>query len=140
MTDLIPPHGGYRKLKSYQTAEIIYDGTEEFCEYWIRSWKLREQMVGAGRSGKHPTERFLAPVVYIHASQGRVSGAGNIAEASQVSGTSKKTEIKLVGVARGSLEELLQDFLDFLRRIGQIGLIGPITATSVAAGIRPPTP
>lgn len=90
---LIPPHGGYRNLKSYQSAEIIYDLTIKFCEHWIRSWKLREQMTGAARSGKQ-----------------------NIAEGCQVSGTSKKSELKLIGVARGSLEELLQDFEDFLRQ------------------------
>ncbi len=95
MTELIPPHGGYRKLKSYQTAEIVYDGTAEFCEKWVRSWKLREQMEGAARSGKQ-----------------------NIAEGCQDSGTSKKTELKLIGVARGSLEELLQDYEDFLRQRG----------------------
>ena len=44
------------------------------------------------------------------------SGKQNIAEASQASATSKKTELKLTGVARASLEELLQDYLDFLRQ------------------------
>lgn len=44
------------------------------------------------------------------------SGRQNIAEGSQASGTSKKTEIKLVGVARASLEELLLDYEDFLRQ------------------------
>lgn len=44
------------------------------------------------------------------------SGRQNIAEGSQVSGTSKKTEMRLVGVARASLEELLNDFEDFLRQ------------------------
>lgn len=92
---LIPAHGGYRELKSYQTTEIIYDGAVEFCNRWIKSFKLKEQIVGAARSGKQ-----------------------NIAEGCQVSGTSKKSELKLLGVARGSLEELLQDFLDFLRQRG----------------------
>lgn len=92
---LIPKHGGYRKLKSYQTTEIIYNGTVDFCEQWIKSWKLREQMEGAARSGKQ-----------------------NIAEGCQVSGTSKKMELKLISTARGSLEELLQDYEDFLRQRG----------------------
>lgn len=96
---IIPPHGGYRKLKSYQTAEIIYDLTAEFCRRYMsyRTTKTYtrtyDQMVQAARSGKQ-----------------------NIAEGCQVSGTSKKTELKLIGVARGSLEELLQDFEDFLRQ------------------------
>lgn len=91
---LIPPHGGYRKLKSYQTAEIIYDATVAFCDRFIdRYSRTRDQMIQAARSGKQ-----------------------NIAEGCQASGTSKKTELKLIGVARASLEELLQDYEDFLRQ------------------------
>jgi len=98
MTDvsLIPPHGGYRDLKSYQMAEIVYDGTVVFCDRFIsiRS-RTHDQMVQAARSGKQ-----------------------NIAEGCMASGTSKKTELKLIGVARASLEELLLDFQDFLRQKG----------------------
>jgi len=93
---LIPPHGGYRGLKSYQMAEIVYDATVVFCDRFIdRRSRTHDQMVQAARSGKQ-----------------------NIAEASVASGTSKKTELKLVGVARASLEELLQDYQDFLRQRG----------------------
>ncbi|MGC8494332.1 MAG: four helix bundle suffix domain-containing protein [Syntrophobacteraceae bacterium] len=93
---IIPPHGGYRDLKSYQTAEIIHDGTVVFCNRFIdvRS-RTNDQMVQAARSGKQ-----------------------NIAEGCMASGTSKKTELKLVGVARASLEELLLDFEDYLRQHG----------------------
>ena len=99
-TNLIPPHGGYRKLLSYQTAEIVYDLTVEFCETYLtnksnrtyKSYRTYDQMIQAARSGKQ-----------------------NIAEGSVASGTSKKTEIKLMNVARASLEELLIDFQDFLR-------------------------
>ena len=96
MADLIPPHGGYRELKSYQTAEIVYDATVAFCDRFVnpRS-RTHDQMVQAARSGKQ-----------------------NIAEGSMASGTSKKTELKLVGVARASLEELLLDYQDFLRQHG----------------------
>ena len=91
---LIPPHGGYRKLKSYQNAEIVYDATVKFCDRFVdRRSRTHDQMVQAARSGKQ-----------------------NIAEGSMASGTSKKTELKLVGVARASLEELLLDFEDFLRQ------------------------
>ncbi len=91
---LIPAHGGYRNLKSYQTAEIIYDATVASCDRFIdRRSRTHDQMVQAARSGKQ-----------------------NIAEASQASATSKKTELKLTGVARASLEELLQDYEDFLRQ------------------------
>ena len=93
---LIPPHGGYQDLQSFQMAEIVYDGTVFFCDRLIsRRSRTHDQMVQAARSGKQ-----------------------NIAEGSQASGTSKKTELKLVGVARASLEELLVDFKDFLRQKG----------------------
>jgi restriction system protein len=93
---LIPPHGGYRELKSYQMAVIIYDATVVFCGRFIeKRSRTNDQMVQAARSGKQ-----------------------NIAEGSMASGTSKKTELKLIGVARASLEELLRDFEDFLRQKG----------------------
>lgn len=91
-------HGGYRNLKSYQTTTIIYDLTVEFCRTYMTyktnlSYRTVDQMVQAARSGRQ-----------------------NIAEGSQASAVSKKTEIKLVGVARASLEELLIDYEDFLRQ------------------------
>ncbi|MBU1031726.1 four helix bundle suffix domain-containing protein [Patescibacteria group bacterium] len=93
-------HGGYRTLKSYQTTTIIYDLSVEFCKSYVtypanKSYRTYDQMVQAARSGRQ-----------------------NIAEGSQASAVSKKTEIKLVGVARASLEELLVDFEDFLRQRG----------------------
>src|SRR5256886_15535501 len=93
---LIPPHGGYRSLKSFQQAELVYDATVKFCDRFIdKRSRTHDQMVQTARSGRQ-----------------------NIAEGSQASGTSKKFELKLVGVARGSLEELLLDFQDFLRQRG----------------------
>ena len=89
----IPPHGGYQKLMSYQKAEIVYDATVYFCDRFIdRRSRTHDQMVQAARSGKQ-----------------------NIVEGSMASGTSKETEIKLTNVARASLEELLEDYRDFLR-------------------------
>ena len=91
---LIRPHGGYRNLRAYQNSEIIYDATVAFCNRFIgRRSRTHDQMVQAARSGKQ-----------------------NIAEGSQASGTSRKTELKLVGIARASLEELLLDYQDFLRQ------------------------
>lgn len=89
----IPPHGGYEQLFSFQKARIVYDGTVKFCERFVdpRS-RTTDQMVQAARSGKQ-----------------------NILEGSQASGTSKEMEIKLTNVARASLEELLEDYRDFLR-------------------------
>src|SRR5688572_7877227 len=93
---LISSHGGYRELKSFQHAELVYDATVRFCARFIdRRSRTNDQMVQAARSGRQ-----------------------NIAEGSQASGTSKKTELKLVGVARASLEELLLDYEDFLRQRG----------------------
>lgn len=93
-SNVIPAHGGYRRLKSYQSAEIIHDATVAFCARFVdRRSRTTDQMVQAARSGKQ-----------------------NIAEGSQASGTSKKTELKLVSVARASLEELLLDYQDFLRQ------------------------
>ncbi|MBN1904524.1 MAG: four helix bundle protein [Deltaproteobacteria bacterium] len=91
---LIPAHGGYRELKSYQMSEIVYDATVAFCDRFISKFsRTHDQMVQAARSGKQ-----------------------NIAEGCMASGTSKKTELKLVNVARASLEELLLDYEDFLRQ------------------------
>ena len=93
---LIPLHGGYRKLKSFQVAQLAYDVTVRFCDRYIeKRSRTHDQMVQAARSGRQ-----------------------NIAEGSQTSGTSKKFELKLVGVARASLEELLLDYEDFLRQRG----------------------
>jgi four helix bundle suffix protein len=91
---LIPPHGGYRNLKSFQVAQLAYDVTVRFCDRYIdpRS-RTHDQMVQAARSGVQ-----------------------NIAEGSQASGTSKKMEMKLTNVARASLEELRLDYEDFLRQ------------------------
>lgn|SRR5574341_328140 len=91
---LIGKHGGYRKLKSFQIAQLAYDVTVRFCDRYIdtRS-RTRDQMVQAARSGVQ-----------------------NIAEGSQASGTSKKMELKLTNVARASLEELRLDYEDFLRQ------------------------
>ncbi len=93
---LIPPHGGYRDLQSYQMAEIVYDATVVFCDRFIsKRSRTHDQMVQAARSGKQ-----------------------NIAEGCMASGTSKKFEIKLISVARASQEELLLDFQDYLRQKG----------------------
>ena len=94
MTDgFIPAHGGYRDLLSYRKAAIVYDATVRFCERFLSPRdRTVDQMTQAARSGKQ-----------------------NIVEASMASATSKETEIKLTNVARASLEELLEDYRDFLR-------------------------
>ena len=93
---LIPKHGGYRKLKSFQLAQLVYDLTVRFCDRYLdRRSRTHDQMVQAARSGVQ-----------------------NIAEGSQASATSKKFELKLTQVARASLEELKLDYQDFLRQRG----------------------
>lgn len=94
MSDLISAHGGYRKLLSFQISQLVYDITVRFCERYIDKFsRTRDQMVQAARSGVQ-----------------------NIAEGSQASATSKKTELKLTQVARASLEELKLDYEDYLRQ------------------------
>lgn len=91
---IILPHGGYKKLRSFQTAQIVYDATVIFCDRFIDKFsRTRDQMIQAARSGVQ-----------------------NIAEGSMASATSKKTELKLTSVARASLEELMLDYQDFLRQ------------------------
>lgn len=95
-TSTLRPHGGYRRLRSFQVTEIIYDGTVAFCDRFVdnRS-RTHDQMVQAARSGRQ-----------------------NIAEGSRASATSSQTELRLVNVARASLDELLLDYEDFLRQRG----------------------
>lgn len=89
----IPPHGRYKNLLSYQKAVIVYDATVHFCDRFIdKRSRTTDQMIQAARSGKQ-----------------------NIIEGSMASGTSNETEIKLTNVTRASLEELLEDYRDFLQ-------------------------
>lgn len=91
--NFIPPHGGYQNLLSFKKARIVYDGTVWFCNHFLNKRdRTFDQMVQAARSGKQ-----------------------NIVEGSMASATSKEMEIKLTNVARASLEELLEDYRDFLR-------------------------
>lgn len=90
------PSGGYRSLRSFQTTTIIYDATVSFCERFIdKRSRLIDRMVQAARSGRQ-----------------------NIAEGSRAAATSSQTELRLVNVARASLDELLLDYEDFLRQRG----------------------
>lgn len=98
---IILPHGNYQELLSYQKSEVIYDLTFRFCEKHLkRGDRTVDQMVQAARSGKQ-----------------------NIVEGSKASGTSKEMEIKLTNVARASLEELLEDYRDYLR-VRDLGMWG----------------
>lgn len=90
------PSGGYRKLHSFQVTTLIYDATVDFCQRFVSSRsRTRDQMVQAARSGRQ-----------------------NIAEGSRASATSSQTELRLVNVARASLDELLLDYEDYLRQNG----------------------
>lgn len=90
---ILPPRGDYKTLLSYQKSEVIYEITYRFCKRFLdRGDRTIDQMVQAARSGKQ-----------------------NIIEGSKAATTSKETEIKLTNVARASLEELLEDYRDYLR-------------------------
>jgi four helix bundle suffix protein len=94
MSTTLRPHGGYRRLRSFRAAEIIYDGTVSFCDRFVsKRSRTHDQMVQAARSGRQ-----------------------NIAEGSRASAISSQTELRLVNVARASLDELLLDYEDFLRQ------------------------
>ena len=93
-SDLFFPHGGYKKLITYKLGILIYDATVAFCnQYFNIKNRTHDQMVQAARSG-----------------------VANIVEGSQVSGTNKKIELKLVDIARGSQSELLFDYERFLEQ------------------------
>jgi four helix bundle suffix protein len=90
---LLPPRGDYQTLLSFQKAEIVYDITFRFAHKFLsRGDRTVDQMIQSARSGKK-----------------------NILEGSKAGLTSKETEIKLTNVARASLEELLDDYRDYLR-------------------------
>ena len=94
---IVLPHGGYRNLIVYKKSDVIYQGTVAFCRRFLPAHGDRtvDQMTQAARSCKQ-----------------------NIAEGSAASGTSKETEIKLTNVARATLDELLEDYLDYLKSHG----------------------
>jgi four helix bundle suffix protein len=90
---LLPPRGDYRTLLSFAKAEVIYDITFRFAHKFLsRGDRTIDQMIQSARSGKK-----------------------NILEGSKAALTSKETEIKLTNVGHASLEELLDDYRDYLR-------------------------
>ena len=90
----LPKKGNYRGLIVYQKAECIYDITFYFAHHFFVERKDRtiDQVVQAARSGKQ-----------------------NIAEGCAAASTSAETELKLLGVARASMKETLEDYIDYLR-------------------------
>lgn len=91
---MLPAHGGFKNLRTFQIARLVYDGTVIFCDRFVdKRSRTHDQMVQAARSGTQ-----------------------NIAEGSLASATSKEMEIKLTNVSRASLGELLLDYEDFLRQ------------------------
>lgn len=93
MATTLRPHGDYRRLRSFQVAEIVYDATVSFCDKFVnKRSRTHDQMVQAARSGRQ-----------------------NIAEGSRAAMASSQTELRLISIARASLDELLLDYEDFLR-------------------------
>ena len=94
MTGILLPHSGYRRLIVYKKSDVIYQGTVLFCRRFLPPYGDRtvDQMTQAARSCKQ-----------------------NIAEGSAAAATSLETQLKLTNVARASLDELLEDYLDYLK-------------------------
>ena len=96
MPEIIAPYGGYRKMLSFGFVCLAYHATETFCR---RNFDFKRdplgktvgQMVGAARSARQ-----------------------NLVEASSRAGTSAETELKLLDVAKASLQELAGDYEAFL--------------------------
>lgn len=89
----LPQKGNYKQLIVYRKAECIYDITFHFAHRFLEhSDRTIDQMIQAARSGKQ-----------------------NIAEGSAASTTSSEMELKLINVAKASLQELLVDYEDYLR-------------------------
>ncbi len=106
----LPQRGNYRNLVAFQKTECIYDITQYFVnKYLSKGDRTVDQMIQAARSGRQ-----------------------NIAEGCAASTTSREMEIKLINVARASLQELLLDYEDYLRVRSQC--LWPVDdARSVAA-------
>lgn len=87
----------YTELRFYQRSDVLYQLTQVFCQRFLKHYGDRtvDQMVQAARSTKQ-----------------------NIVEGSSDGQTSMETELKLLGVARGSNQELLQDYQDYIKRKG----------------------
>ena len=96
-TKIVLPHSGYKKLIVYRKSDVIYQGTVVFCRRFLPAHGDRtvDQMTQAARSCKQ-----------------------NIAEGSAAAGTSLETQLKLTNVARATLDELLEDYLDYLKSHG----------------------
>lgn len=93
MNELIPRTGNYKRLLSYQKADVIFQITFDFCSRFLsKGDRTVDQMIQAARSGKQ-----------------------NIIEGCAASSTSAKTEIKLINVVKASLKELLEDYEDYLK-------------------------
>lgn len=96
LDQLIPHRGNYKQLLSYQKTNVIFCLTYYFVEHYLQKGdRTYDQMLQAARSGKQ-----------------------NIIEGSAASSTSAKTEIKLINVAKASLQELLEDYEDYLKTRG----------------------
>ena len=108
---IVLPHGGYRNLIVYRKSDVVYEGTVLFCRRFLppRGDRTVDQMTQAARSCKQ-----------------------NIAEGSSASGTSKETELKLTNVARATLDELMEDYRDYLTSNG-LAIWGPNDEKSVFA-------
>lgn len=93
----------FEELRFYQRSDVLYQLTQLFCQRYLPQYGDRtvDQMVQAARSTKQ-----------------------NIAEGSSDGQTSTEVELKLLGIARGSNKELLEDYKDYLKRKGKAEWFG----------------
>ena len=87
----------WEKLYFYQKTVVLYQMTYIFCRRFLPKYGDRtvDQMVQAARSGKQ-----------------------NIVEGCADGVTSTEMELKLLNVARASIKELKEDYLDYIRSRG----------------------
>lgn len=97
MKAILLPHSGYKRLIVFRKSDIVYQGTVLFCKRFLPAHgdRTTDQMTQAARSCKQ-----------------------NIAEGSAAAATSLETQLKLTGVARATLDELLEDYRDYLKARG----------------------
>ena len=87
----------YNELRFYHRSDVLYQLTQVFCQRFLKQYGDRtvDQMIQAARSTKQ-----------------------NIVEGSSDAQTSVEVELKLLGIARGSNQELLEDYKDYIKRKG----------------------
>ncbi|GEM_PF-1724882 len=116
---LIPPHGGYRKLRSFRVAQLAYDVTVRFCDRYIeKRSRTHDQMVQAARSGVQTGSEADTAIRWQNLAEGSLASENGDSPSERSARGAVPIFLKLTNVARASLEELRLDYGDFLRQRG----------------------